>query len=209
MKNFMISMWMIFGLMIERFMAGFGLIQCLDLYDIEYASGQDNTGGMTQTFYFAYAEDILTWPTYSSKSVAADEDELMNYEGNFIMKPGKKFYKGYCTQDTGEVRWEAQGGIDGKSFKHMFELFRPSSDAKTLAFLDLVKNANLVLIGRDRDGNWRVVGSEFMSAKLESGSGTTGKTAEDVKGDTMVFSTSLESPPKFYPGTIPLTEASS
>lgn len=213
MKNFFkiqfISMWMIFGLMIERCMAGFGLIQCLDMYDITYASGQDNTGGMTQKFYFAYAEDIATWPTYKDKATAATHDELMTYAGNFIMKTGKRFFEGYCTMDTGEVKWDAQGPIDGKSFKHTYELFRPSADAKALAFLDLAKNANLVIIARDKDANWRVVGSEFMSAKLESSAGTTGKSGEDSKGDTMTFISSLESPPKFYPGTIPVTEATS
>jgi len=213
MKNFLkiqfISMWMLFGLFIERTMAGFGLIQCLDMFDIKYASMQDNTGGMTQVFYFALAEDILTWPTYSTKAVATTSELLMDYTGNFVMKTGKRFFEGYCTQDTGEVKWDAQGPIDGKSFKHMFELFRPSADAKALAFLDLVKNANLVFIAPDKDGNFRVVGSEKLSAKLESSAGTTGKSGEDSKGDIMTFISSLASPPKFYPGTIPLTDASS
>lgn len=200
-------MWMIFGLIIERCMAGFGLIQCLDMYDIEYASGQDNTGGLTQEFYFALAEDILTWPTYSTKAAAATYDELMVYTGIFVMKTTKRFFKGYFTLNTGEVKWDSIGPIDGKSFKHTFELSRPSADAKSLAWLDLNKNANLVIIARDKDGEIRVVGSEFMSAKLESSAGTTGKSGEDLKGDVITFFSELESPPKFYPGAIPLTPA--
>jgi len=208
MKNFLIGMWMMFGLMIERFMAGFGLIQCLDMYDIDYVSGQDNTGGLTQTFYFAKAEDIDSWPTIATKSTATDYDELMKYQGDFTMKAGKRFYKGYLTWGTGELKWDAQGGMDGKSFKQSLEISRPGCDEKALAFLDMVKNANLVFIVLDKDGNYRVLGSEFLAAKLESSAGTTGKTGEDSKADVMTFVSELASPPRFYDGTIPLTEAS-
>jgi hypothetical protein len=211
MKNFFkiqfISMWMIFGLMIERFMAGFGLIQCMDMFDIEHESAKDNTGGMTQTFYFAIAEDIETWPTYTPKVTATTPEELMNYTGDFVMKTGKRFFKGYCTHGTGEVKFDAIGPIDGKSFKHSIEFFRPGMDAKALAWLDLNKNANLVFLGYDKDDTLLTVGSEKMSAKFESGAGTTGKSGEDSKGATVTFFSELASPPKAYTGTIPLTEA--
>lgn len=200
-------MWMIFGLMIERCMAGFGLIQCLDMYDLAWASGQDNTGGLTEDWYYAYAEDILTWPTYSDKATATTPEELMNYVGNFVMKTGKRFFNGYLTMGTGEVKWDGQGPTDCKSSKHSFELSHPGASAKSLGFIDLVKNANLVIIGLDRDGFRRVVGSEKMSAKFDSDAGTSGKSGEDYKGDVITFISELQSPPKFYPGTIPLTPA--
>ena len=200
---------MLLGSFIEqRIMAGLGLIQCLDLFGTPYTSGQDNTGGLTQKWYYAYAEDILTWPTYSSKDSATTPAELMNYVGNFIMKSGKQFFEGYLTWNTGELKWDAQGPMDGKSSKHTFEASRPSADAAILAFIDLIKNANLVIICLDKDGNYRVIGSEFLSAKYDTDAGTTGKTGEDYKGDVITFVSELESAPKFYPGVIPITPAS-
>jgi hypothetical protein len=207
-KTYLIFQWMLLGLIIERTMAGLGLIKCLDLFDTPFASGQDNTGGLTQEWYYAYAEDIETWPTYFSKDSATTPEQLMNYAGNFIMKSGKQFHEGYLTWGTGELKWDAQGPMDCKSYKHTFELSRPSADAKILAFIDLVKNANLVIICRDKDGNYRVIGSEFLAAKYETDAGTTGKTGEDYKGDVITFMSELESAPKFYPGVIPVTPAS-
>ena len=199
---------MLFGLIIERCMAGFGLIQCLDMFETTYVSGQDNTGGLTQEWFYAYAEDIETWPTYFSKDSATTPEQLMNYADNFIMKSGKQFFEGYLTWGTGELKWDAQGPTDGKSFKHTFEFSRPSADAKILAFVDLIKNGNLVVICRDKDGNYRVIGSEFLAAKFDTDAGTTGKTGEDYKGDVVTLMSELESPPKFYPGVIPVTPTS-
>ena len=207
-KSYLIFQWMLFGLIIERTMAGLGLIQCLDLFDTTYTSGQDNTGGLTQKWYYAFAEDILTWPTYVPKATATTPEELMVYADNFIMKPGKRFFEGYLTWNTGELKWDAQGPMDGKSSKHSFEASQPSASAKVLAFIDIVKNANLVIICLDKDGDYRVLGSEFLSAKYDTDAGTTGKTGEDYKGDVVTFVSELESAPKFYPGVIPLTEAS-
>lgn len=199
---------MLLGLLFERTMAGLGLIQCLDLFDTPHVSGTDNTGGTTQRWYYAYAEDILTWPTYQSKDSATTPEQLMNYAGNFIMKSGKKFFEGYLTWNTGELKWDAQGPIDGKSSKHTFEASQPGANAAILAFIDLIKNANLVIICLDKDGFYRVIGSEFLSAKYDTDAGTTGKTGEDYKGDVITFVSELESAPKFYPGVIPLTAAS-
>ena len=181
----------------------------MDLSDITYTSGQDNTGGLTQEFWFAKASDIATWPTVKTKALATTVEELMNYSGNFTMNSGKKFFTGYLTWGTGELKWSAQGPVDSKSFKHSFEFSRPGCNANSLALLDLVKNDNLVFIVLDKDGNKRVLGSEFLSAKLERAEGTTGKSGEDSKADVMTFVSELQGPPRFYVGTVPTTEASS
>jgi len=99
--------------------------------------------------------------------------------------------------------------MDGKSYKHSFEGSRPGCDTKSLAWLAMNKNANLVIIGRDQDSNLRVVGSEFMAAKFESAEGTTGKSGEDSKADVFVIVSQHADPPRLYAGTIPTTEASS
>lgn len=179
----------------------------MDLYDIKHTVGSENNPGLKQKFWFARAEDIKTWPTLAENPSTADEK--MKYTGNFIMKSGKRFYEGYMTWNEGGLTWELQGKTDCKSYKSQLEVFKPGCDTNTLALLATIKNDNLVFIADDRDDVRRVLGTEGISAKMDTGTGGTGKTAEDEKGNRMTFVTEGKAPPYEYEGTIPTTAASS
>lgn len=178
----------------------------MDLHDILHESGQDNSGGLQQEFYFAKLSDIATFPT--PIDAPTTPTEKMTISSDFVMKSGKNFHKGYMTWGRGGVSWTLQGPMDGKSFRHNFEFYKPGADEESLSFLSLAKNENLVFIMKDKDGKFRVVGSEGIPAKMDSSEGGTGQTGEDDKGDTITFVSEGANPPYFYSGTIPVAAAS-
>jgi hypothetical protein len=98
--------------------------------------------------------------------------------------------------------------MDGKSFRHTFEFYKPGADEDSLAFLSLAKNENLVFVVKDKDGKFRIIGSEGIPAKMESSEGGTGQTGEDDKGDTITFASEGANPPYFYEGSVPVAAAS-
>jgi len=178
----------------------------MDLFDIQHQSGQDNTAGLMTEFYFAKLDDIDTFPTPIADPTTPEEK--MTISEDFVMKDGKGFHKGYMTWGRGGVSWSLQGPMDGKSFTHNFEFYKPGADKESLAFLSLAKNENLVFIVKDKDGNFRVVGSEGIPAKMDSVDGGTGQSGEDDKGDTITFVSEGANPPYFYEGSVPVAAAS-
>lgn len=178
----------------------------MDLTDALH-SGNDNIGGLFEDFYFAEPQDILTWPTF--EATPATPDELMEYTGSFAMKTGKKFLHGRTILNNGEVKWELVGPRKGKCYKQTFEVFLPENSAEKLGNISLMKNKDLILIGKDRNGIMRIVGTDALPATLDTAPGTTGKSSEDNPGagNTLTFMTESNHPPFIYTGTIPLTAA--
>lgn len=178
----------------------------MDLFDILHESGQDNTAGLMQEFYFAKLEDIDTFPTPIENPTSPTEK--MTVSEDFVMKQDKGFHKGYMTWGRGGLSWALQGPMDGKSFRHTFEFYKPGADEESLAFLTLAKNENLIFIVKDKDEKFRIVGSEGIPAKMDSSEGGTGQTGEDDKGDTITFVSESAHPPYFYDGSVPVASAS-
>lgn len=178
----------------------------MDFTDLTRATGLDTTnmGGTLQKFYFALADDVETWPSLPASPLTIATAMVLT--GNFNMKHGKKFFEGYMTAETGEVRDEQIGDKDGVSHKHIFELFHPGMKDALLGFMRLSNNSDMVFLIPDTDGDYRVVGNENFPARKESSTGTTGKARSDRRGATLTFSSFGSGPAPLYRGTIPLTE---
>lgn len=170
-------------------------------------AGVKNVGGMVPELYVADIDDILTWPTKAaSPTTPADK---INYTGAFVMKSTKKFVKIESELGYSEIKWESAGPRKGKGFKHTAEMFVPENSASNLGVLSLLADKDVIVIGKDRTGTFRVVGSQLLPAVLDSAPGTTGKKMEDDPGagTTITFSTEDNDPPAIYTGEIPLTPA--
>jgi len=179
----------------------------MELIDITKPVGRNNTAGMFQKFYAARESDIKTWPT--EPAAPATPGAKLIYTTPFIMETGKKFIVIEVELGNAEIKFSPIGGRGGKCYKHSLEVFIPSLDPEVLGFQTETKNDNLVLIGRDRTGRLRIIGSKLLPAVLESGDGGTSKKAEDDPGagSTVVWSTEGEHPPMIYDAEIPLTPA--
>ena len=178
----------------------------MDMIDLLH-SGNDNTGGLFEDWYYADVEDVATWPTL--KASPATPDDFITTITPFVMKPGKKFFHGQTVLNNGEVKWDLIGPRGGKCYKNTLECFVPENSAEKLGAISLMKNKRLVIIGKDRQGIFRIVGSEALPATLETAPGTTGKSSEDNPGagNTLTFMTESNTAPLIYDDEIPLTPA--
>lgn len=169
----------------------------------------ENMGGIAQTIYFGLHADVLTWPTKPTQAVE-DLEALGALTGDIAMKPGKRMFEMYITDDTGELQMETVGEKDGKSFVMHLRLFHPGLLQKILGFRNATKNENMVFIVPDNNGQYFVMGDALRPATLESdgdGAGT-GKETAARRGVGMEF-TYKTSNICAYTGAIPLTPATS
>jgi hypothetical protein len=124
------------------------------------------------------------------------------------MKPGKKLFKMYITDDTGEFLIEPVGELDGKSFVTHLTVFHPGLKDTLFGFINAAKNDNLVFVVQDSDGQKYLMGDKLRPAVYAGspdGFGT-GKETAARKGISMEFT--YKTPNLYiYPGSIPLTES--
>jgi len=111
----------------------------------------ENMGGIGMKIYFGLYSDVAAWPTKPT-GTAATLEALGKLTGDIVMKPGKRMFEMYVTDDTGEFKIETVGELDGKSFVMHLSVFNPGLKPKLLGLLNSVKNDNLVFIVPDNNG---------------------------------------------------------
>jgi len=72
--------------------------------------------------------------------------------GELAMKPGKKLFKMYITDETGEFMIEPGGELDGKLFVTYLTVFHPGLKDTLFGFINEAKNDNLLFVVQDSDG---------------------------------------------------------
>jgi hypothetical protein len=180
----------------------------MDLTDITKDLFQgENMGGIGMKIFFGLYSDVATWPTKPTN--AATLEALGTLTGDITMKPGKRMFEMYVTDDTGEFKIETVGELDGKSFVMHLSLFNPGLKPKLLGLLNSVKNDNLVFIVPDNNGQKYLMGDAIRAAVFTGspdGAGT-GKETASRRGISMEF-VYKTSNVYVYQGSVPLTVAS-
>lgn len=178
----------------------------MELTDInKNLPGGENMGGVTKV-YFGYQEDVATWPTKPTNPLTMEDSAVLT--GSLIMKTGKRMFDIYITDDTGEFNIEAVGEVDGKSFVEHLTFFHPGMQQTIISFMNAVKNANMIFVVQDADGNMFLMGDASRAAVYQGspdGNGT-GKATSDRKGMSAEF-TYKTANVYLYKGTVPLTIA--
>lgn len=173
----------------------------VELQDIVEAA-EHNMGGIQEEIYVAYAADVETWPTLPNLSGTQEQQAAL--VGDFVMKVGKSFKRIRTTLDTGGVRSEEQGEVDGISYKHMAKFFKSGMNKKDIGFLSVTKNTGLVFVVPNSNGTRLVVGSKAFPARRQTGGFTdTGETTQARNGSEVTFFSYGNTPAPVYEGNIP------
>lgn len=154
-----------------------------------------NPGGLTDLWVIGL-NDIETFP-------APDADGV-TLSTAIVPKTGKGFAKWDFVQDTGEVTHKGSGELGSQSIAHGMDVTVARGSAATDAVIQTALNRKLIAIGRDSNGNLRVLGDKNRGVKFEydykSGKKGTDKNAAEFKfageGFTHV--------PYYYTAAIPL-----
>ncbi|MBE7179274.1 MAG: hypothetical protein INR69_22925, partial [Mucilaginibacter polytrichastri] len=89
--------------------------------NIDFNQGGINPGGVGQHIYYAFEEDIASWPDAIANAnplTATTFDELVEVPADdaFVFKAGKCFFKAYCTLEEGEIKSTLVGVRDSMSW---------------------------------------------------------------------------------------------
>jgi hypothetical protein len=180
----------------------------MDLTDITKDLFQgENMGGIGMKIFFGLYSDVASWPTKPTNATTLEA--LGKLTGDITMKPGKRMFEMYVTDDTGEFKIETVGELDGKSFVMHLSLFNPGLKPKLLGLLNSVKNDNLVFIVPDNNNQKFLMGDAVRAAIFTGspdGAGT-GKETAGRRGISMEF-VYKTSNVYVYEGSVPLTLSS-
>jgi hypothetical protein len=164
---------------------------------ITYPQGRFNPAGVTRVLY-AFAEDILTFPTLADSETALTFASLVEYDGPIVMKTGKQFFDLYCTLEEGEIKTGMAGPRDGKGFENTLEISFPGNDANFLGYKASLANRQVVFIVKEKNGIVRVVGSLEDPAYMETDDATSGKKIADGRKSIITFKDSKSTPAPIY-----------
>ena len=183
----------------------------IDIVDLDWEDGSDNTAGIGQYVYFAKKIDILTLPKPVLDDSTGDGnfEDLVTITDNIVMKPGKAFRKIYVTLEKGALSHDIQGETDGKSNMNRLKFFMPGSEAKVLGFLQWAKNSSLIFLIPEIDGQVRMLGHENYPAKLDTAPGGTGEKSADLKGTEFNFMSARKGPAPIFQGKVNVSSVGS
>lgn len=184
------------------------LMMGLNAKNILWAQGRLNPGGVGEKFYYAFEEDILSYP----KALTVDTEAAQNFADlvtvpagdPFIMKPGKYFFEHYTTLEEGELKSTMAGVRDSMSFENEFDFSFPGNEAEQLGFLASSANRSVVGIVPEQNGKLRIIGGPFFPGTITAGTYTSGKKVADGRANKMTIKASCGTPPAIYLAPVPL-----
>ena len=171
-------------------MADYKCIALASIAAVANCVDTDNRAGIVDRILFGYAEEVGTWPTLPVGTAEAPitMENAGKWAGDLAMKNGCQLYELNFTDETGELKITDQGEKGGKSFLYELDITRAKMNATMFGFENAIKDRNLVLLVRDRNGVWYLMGDEFAYAMKVDGDGsTTGKAGTDQNRTTIKF----------------------
>ena len=150
----------------------------------------DNRAGIVDTILYGYADEVGTWPTLPAPSgnTPLSLEAAGAWNGDLAMKNGCQLYELHFTDETGELKITDQGEKGGKSFLYELDLSRAKMNATMFGFENAVKDRPLVILVRDRNGVWYLMGDDMAPAMKVDGDGsTTGKAGTDQNRTSLKF----------------------
>jgi len=164
-----------------------------------------NLGGLANRIYFSLWYDVAAWPT--DPSAPATIELAGTQSGDLVMKPGKRMFELYTTEDAAKLDINVIGEEAGKGYELLLHVFAPGLHKKLLGFMNATKNEDLVFIAMDSAGQNYLLGCEIRSAKFSASDGSgTGSTTDGRRGFGMTFAFRAANI-YVYTGNILLTEA--
>lgn len=171
--------------------------------DLEKCPGQKKLPGIRDYVYAASKRDILTYPEVSDEP--ASLAEAVTAKGDFTLAADKYFVKVGIVKDDGQIQVENQGTDGAKTFKNTASFSIPGTEEEASGFIDQMNNDEMIFLVPQRNGKFRIIGSEDFSPELTLGQDT-GKTATDANTTTVQAEATDLHPAPFYAGKIHTTD---
>lgn len=166
---------------------------------------EDNMGGLVTKAYYAPASYFTTIsePDENLSGTITDYALLVEINTAHTFAAGKGFHTIYNTQETGELKDERQGELDGYSIKTTVSFWYPGHKSDFLGWMTRAKNDRFIWLFKMPDGVVRQVGSDLFPAYVSPSNGGSGKGGAGRRGFEFTV-TSYSSGPLIYTPAIAL-----
>ena len=184
-------------------------LNCVDtlLEDVlECSNGDEGVAGNDRTIYFCFASDLNTMPTVPASTATTTLTERVTATGTFGFKPGKCFKKFECTTEMVGVVSELIGSEAAQSWRNSFEGAVKNTAARSIGFVDAIKNGALVVYVPGLEADGRIIGNLKRPARMATGKADTGKKGDDTRQTEFSIQNTGKVAP-FWSGVLPLTPA--
>ena len=171
--------------------------------NIDFCPTTETAAGVSETqIYAAYLSDFETLNAPPALTAATTYTEAATIIAAHTFATGKGFFKINVLPDTGLVESTLVGEKGSKSYSSSFSGTLSGTSARNKGFGRLAKNAPMVFLVVQTNGDIVQLGSETRGAYFEEFNATSGAKAEDVNGITFKITDVQSYPAPNYTHTI-------
>lgn len=169
---------------------------------LRFCQGTKVLPGIRQYVYAVAKRDIVKWPTLPDVSTEAQTlDKLATYATDFTLGSDKKWIRIDLAVNKGNIECEVQGDHPSRTFVNKLTVSYPGTSAQAAGFCRLAADEELVFLVPQRDGKFRVLGSEafFVDVKPKM---STGEGLSTAGGTELSIEATDICPAPYYTGKI-------
>lgn len=168
--------------------------------DIDFCQGKKSLPGIRNHVYGISKRDIAKWPKIERASISSLADAAV-YVGDFVLAADKKWHKLALIPNQGQLQVESQGTYGSKTFNNTGTFNLPGTEEEATGYIAEANNDELVYLVPQRNGKYRVIGSEAFTPELTLAQDS-GQAATDTNQTTITAVCTDEYPAPFYTGKI-------
>ena len=152
--------------------------------------------------YGAFVKDFDTIQEPAALNVATTYAELATIGTAHTFLTDKGFFKMNILPDTGNVESALVGSKGAKSYTNTFVGTIPGTNARNIGFGRKAKNAAMIWVVKQTNGDFRQIGSKTKPAYFEEFNPNSGTAAEDVNGIPFSIMDTQPYPAPIYTSTL-------
>lgn len=165
---------------------------CVNLSSISSAMNcidYDNRGGIIAKMAVCYHDDVATFPDLPAASDSGmDLESAGKWDGELALKSGKKMVEIPFIEGEGEISISVSGDRGARCAHYELDIMRSKINATTMGLMNAFKDAGLVIVVTDGNGNKYLLGDELVPCYLVDGDGAkTGRARTDRNAATLNF----------------------
>lgn len=174
--------------------------------DVRACQGNKSLPGLRRTIFLASIRDIEAYPTIPDRNAAEMSlKKIPVYEGDFSLAQGKSFIRVDIINNDGQLQVEPQGTQGSRTFHVTATVNAPGTEEEVTGLISELLNDEVIVIVQQRNGKYRVAGSEAFPAMVNPQQNT-GQSPTDTNQTTLEIVADDEYPAPFFVGKIPVSD---
>lgn len=174
--------------------------------DMTWTDGQVNPSGIATELFWIPKSDIATFPVVAAAPGTPAANVLL--AGDFVLKPGKTFFRMHSTQGKGEVTFEPLGEKECKLFMNKGKFLFPDISDAAKSHAKMAANSSIVYVVKlphQSEKRYVVLGDADYDTETKPG-GNSGGEPGSQKGLNIEVEVPSFTPLPNYAGDIVLSD---